>query len=497
MDKAAPHCPGGIGARTFVSAGSRRDQPGGQECPRSDFPSFVHIRAPLWLCALALGLSASRGTAQPQFVLPGAVQSRSHSGQFIVQAQPSGGERSRLISALENNRNFVRLDASLLPVSCERIKQIVCRQLGIGAPWTGRIFLNLYPAVSGEDQISLASGRFRDGWQYRLELPDVVERSRYVRSVIEVLLLEIANRSAADHSAEVPVWLSEGLCRQLLLANELEIILPPPRADSAGLRLATTVVNARKENPLEPAHTRLCASPALTFQQLSWPASEQLLGEEGEIYRSSAQLFVHELLSLKEGPACLQAMLAELPQHYNWQFAFLHAFRPYFQRPLDIEKWWALHLEHFTGRDLAQAWPAAESWEKFDAVICSAVQVRSGSSQMPMSAEVKLQTVIREWDGQRQIEGLQAKVRELQQLRLRLPQPFAPLAERYHGVLVTYLEHLDQARFLVRRKAFRRQAADEATRELNRLDAELANLRPLTAPDKTRPADSPALTGNR
>ena len=51
-----------------------------------------------------------------------------------------------------------------------------------------------------------------------------------------------------------------------------------------------------------------------------------------------------ELLRLPDGRACLQRMLAQLPQHYNWQFAFLEAFHARFERPLDVEKWWALSL---------------------------------------------------------------------------------------------------------------------------------------------------------
>jgi hypothetical protein len=77
---------------------------------------------------------------------------------------------------------------------------------------------------------------------------------------------------------------------------------------------------------------------------LSWPAAEQLVGERGELYRSSAQLFVHQLLNLPEGAACMRTMLEQLPLYYNWQFAFLHAFHELFPQPVDVEKWWSLQL---------------------------------------------------------------------------------------------------------------------------------------------------------
>ena len=110
----------------------------------------------------------------------------------------------------------------------------------------------------------------------------------------------------------------------------------------------------------------------------SWPTAGQWDGEAGQIYGFSAQLFVHQLLRLPEGRACLCAMLAQLPQRYNWQLAFLDSFKAYFQRPLDIEKWWTLNLTHFTGRDLTQAWPVEESWQKLDEILLSDAQVRAG-----------------------------------------------------------------------------------------------------------------------
>ena len=104
----------------------------------------------------------------------------------------------------------------------------------------------------------------------------------------------------------------------------------------------------------------------MTFEELSWPTAANSTGAAGEFYGDSAQLFVDELLSLPDGRACLRAMVAELPR-YNWQFAFLHAFGAYFQRPLDVEKWWALQVVQFTGHDLGQTWPeekAGTSWTR-------------------------------------------------------------------------------------------------------------------------------------
>ncbi len=146
----------------------------------------------------------------------------------------------------------------------------------------------------------------------------------------------------------------------------------------------------------------------MTFEALSWPTEQDLADDAGDLYRGSAQLFVGELLRLPDGRACLQAMLARLPQHHNWQFAFLEAFHTHFQRPLDVEKWWALSLAQASGRDAAQAWPLAESWQKLDQAIHAAVQVRTRTNELPLRAEVSLQTIIREWDPVAADPGAQA-----------------------------------------------------------------------------------------
>lgn len=421
--------------------------------------------------------------------LPGpgpAAQARSHSGQFIVQRVPARNAiRSRLASSFETNRDYITLEASILPISCERIKQALARQIGTTDPWRGRIFLALYTANSGSDPATVTSTRFRDGWQYQLELPDLLDRTEYVRNVIDVLLLEVANRVAVGHTAEVPAWLSEGLCQELLYANEIEILLPPPQPGAGGLALTTTIVSARKENPLAVAHRVLAASPPLTFHNLSWPTPEQLTGDAGVLYRCSSHLFVKRLLGLPDGPACLRAMLGDLPNHYNWQFAFMQAFRAHFERPLDIEKWWALQLEHFTGRELTETWPAEESWSKLDELVRSAVQVHASADGLPLPAEVRLQTIIREWGREQQIATLQGKVRQLEQLRLRLAPSLVPLADEYRRVVVTYLERRDHAWASFRRKAAQRNAAEVANRELDRLDATLASFRPPGAEAKS------------
>ena len=423
---------------------------------------------------------------------PGVLLSRSFSGQFVIISTPAAA-RSPVASLLENDTNYVRLHPTLLPVSCDRIKQLVWRQLNTTAQWRGKIFLRLYPTASGDDPVTIDSEKFSDGWQYRISLPSICQKERYVRAIASVLLLEFANREARQRSAELPTWLVEGFSREVLASKELEVILPPPQVSGTGLRMTTLLVNSRYANPLARAHDQLCTGSPLTFQQMSWPTAEQLEGDRGELYRSSAQLFVHQLLNLPGGADSMRAMLQQLPNYFNWQFAFLQAFHEIFQQPVDVEKWWSLQLVHFTGRELSDTWTAEESWQKLDESIRSSVQIRVGTNEQPMRAEVSLQTIMRDWEQPRQTAALESKLRELQMLRPRLIRDLGPLVDEYCRIIEAYLQTLTHPGSLLSfgKHAALRRSLNEALLRLDDLDARRALIRPASKPALPFQANSP------
>jgi hypothetical protein len=339
----------------------------------------------------------------------------------------------------------------------------------------------------------IESERFQDGWQYRVSLPSIIERERYVRAIVSVLLLEMANRQARQRSAELPTWMVEGFTREILSSKQLEIILPPPQVSGTGLRMTSLVMNERSQNPLSRAHAQLCAGSPLSFQQLSWPAAEQLVADRGELYRSSAQLFVHQLLNLPDGAACIKSMLEQLPAYYNWQFAFLRAFHEVFSQPLDVEKWWSLQLVHFTGRELSDRWPLEESWQKLDESIRSSVQVRIGTNEQPLHADVTLQTIIKDWTLPRQVSAFETKLHELQMLRPRLMPELGVIADEYCQVIQTYVQNLNHTANLALlsvKQAVLRRSAGEAIVRLDDLDARRALIRPVVRPPLPIQADS-------
>jgi hypothetical protein len=297
------------------------------------------------------------------------------------------------------------------------------------------------------------------------------------------------------HPAEVPSWLAEGLAQDLMCDSGAELLLQPPTKKEGDMIINRMIVDQWQTNSLAQAKRILSARPPLTFDQLSWPGEDSWSGESSEIFRGSAQLFVHRLLGLKNGPACLRAMLDQLPRRYNWQFAFYDAFQNWFKQSLDVEKWWALQLVEFSGRDLTQTWTVDESWKKLDGVLRAPIEVRTRVGDLPMRAEVTLQTIIREWDVQQQTQFLANKMTELDTARLRISQDLILLVDDYRQVVGGYLEKRRSSRsltFMVKRRtdASLDAVALEAIRNLDVLDARREALRPQPTSSVTAAADA-------
>jgi hypothetical protein len=400
------------------------------------------------------------------------VSTRSVSGQFVVYA-PASGTRP-IPPDIAADTSHVRLDPVLATVACERMKQALWRELGAAGSWRGKIHLRLHPVQALAEEVLLAAELFRDGWRYTIDCPDFVESSRFVRSVVHALLLEMANRAAVERSAEIPLWLIEGFTQELIASIGDEIFLGPSASGrTAGVSIRSTYVEKQNPNSLKAAHLELSVHPPLTFEKLSWPTEGDLEGLASARYRYSAQLFVSELLRLDRGRTCVLGMIEQLPRNLNWQFAFIRSFNPHFQRLLDVEKWWALRASHFIGRDLTQYWTPAESCRRLAEALGPTVHVRSTENELPMPAEVSLQAIIRDWDLPIQIQVLKEKTRELEVLRLRVAADLAPLVEEYRLTLENYLQQAIKKPLPLPffRKGPLRRAASAAIQKLDALDA--------------------------
>lgn len=396
-----------------------------------------------FVCALAAGLmtflAAAAGRAAD---LPGTETARSVSGQFLVTFTPNNSYFYHRPD-ISTNTSFIRLEAPFLAVGAEHFKAALRRQLGISteAGWSGKIFLQLHPARSLNEPVLIVSQPFIQVWNYRVELPDEISQNRYARTLSAVLLLEMVNRKTpvTGRSAELPDWLVDGLARQILTADNARVVLAAPTNVVNSIAMDRVDKKQRGLDPLAAARQVLQNFPALTFDQLSWPHNPQLNGADDGVYLASVQLFVKELLGLKNGPAKMRDLLARLPACENWQSAFFAAYRADFQSPLEVEKWWSLRVIAFAAHAPGPQWTLAVSRAKLDSILAVNVDIRSASNSLPTRAEISLQSAIQNFKPPQQTAILQTKLRDLDLAQLQLSPQLAGVADGYRTALADFL----------------------------------------------------------
>jgi hypothetical protein len=428
------------------------------------------MRAPLLLLLITAAVVAPVAGVCAAVVPPAATVT-SHTGRFVVTARPRP-PRSPAEQAAQAAAGLVELDPRMTAVSCEKIREALGRSLGVASLGGPRIYVTIAPVAEAGRVPQVVSTLYRDGWQHRITLPTPVEEAAVVRCVVNVLLLQVAERNQTVAPAEIPLWLATGLALHVQASNPPLLVRPDLRLNREG-RLA---------DPLERVRTVLLRRPALSFDELSWPTAADLTGERREAFERSAQLFVHQLLQLRDGPALCRRFLAELSRHLNWQTAFLRVYAAQFPTLLAVEKWWAVHLTQFTGRDEWRMWPLETALARLDEAVRIPTQVRADTNSLPASGSVSLQTVLAEWSGARQRAALQAAIQQLARVRLNAPPPVARVVDGY-------LEVLDKAgrrqatgglgRLPATRATEGASTARDLLRRLEALDAERAALHAL------------------
>jgi len=402
------------------------------------------VRAPASI--LVLSLSVSLFAATPRFPAadPNVLTLRSGSGQFVVtglrpQAPPSAGRPA------STNASLVELWPAPLTVSCERVKQALLRELGARDGWRSQIHVAINPAMTRNQAVVIGARPYSDGWQYRVEVPPWISDARLARGLVHVLLLEMANREAGVRSAEIPLWLSEGLTQHLMRSSTTELALMAPQRTVNGVSLHPSGWQGIRPDPLQAVRERLQTHAAFSFGRLGEVQADQLPEETWRTFQACAQLLVYELLQLPGGPGALQSMLVQSPYFLNWQSAFLSAFQAHFPRMLDAEKWWSVVLTHFTGLDPSQAWSPAVAVEKLEDALHPPVLISGARPDLAQRTRLPLQQLIREWEYLRHRPVLLNTRQQLAILRVRMPPEYRALADEYRRVLEDYLRLRDKS----------------------------------------------------
>lgn len=337
----------------------------------------------------------------------------------------------------------------------------------------GAIYLTLQPARALDENVEVFPSRFGGHWIYHVALPDVLPRERLARALTSVFLMDYANRNGDPHLAEVPAWLIEGLSQEALADSMQDVILSMPDQMVNHIPVDRVSLTEHGMDSLASTRAVLQTYSILTFQQLCWPTDLELSGEDGGVYRASAQLFVDQLLDLRDGPAKLRAALDALPRFYNWQTAFFSAFQQNFSTPLEVEKWWALQSVVFSAHSPGPQWDAAVSREKLDQILSVPADFRSTSNSLPVRAEISLQDVIKNFNSGVQMQILHIKLHDLELAQFRMAPSLAILAAEYRNALAGYLGEAQVSRrgTIVEKFSSKVVSARDTLLILNALDA--------------------------
>jgi hypothetical protein len=383
---------------------------------------------------------------------------------------------------------LTRLDADVLLLSAERIRDVFLRELGLPREESGKIRAVLYMASKPDNLIGMVSTFSPEGWDYEIDIPDQIEARRLIGGIVGGLLLELANRGQGPKSAEVPLWLLEGLSTLVAAIGGPDLIMSS--VQMGRMRRSIRETPARTPggplvSPLDylrAARDVLRASPPLTFAQLSHPSLDLISGDQLKLYQSSAQLFAYELLHLPNGQAKLVLMIRSLARYWNWQTALLTAYSDDFKSMLDVEKKWAVDQLAFVSHDPAQVWSKMLCLDRLDDLVTVPAQVWPNANDLPERKLLSLQQVLTNWSFSLQIPVLQQKVALLEAFRYNAAPEVVPVIQGYELTLASYL----QKRSMVGRNPQNRMqptynpilVTRDALRDLEELDKRRKALRP-------------------
>ena len=419
----------------------------------------------------------------------------SQSGQFMVFGPVSPERRGGI---LDVNADTILIAPDHVAVAADRMRFAILKQLGIRPFLGGKVKIKLDPTMSPKAIVPVVTVKHLSGYTYELTLPCEIDAPKLVRALVQVTLLDLANRKPQLRETEIPFWLTVGFTQMVLTQPDLVLVLRKPEFEGEGMATEEVIRTVRRHDPLAGVRARLNGRRAFDFSEISMPSPAHLRGENWKDFQACSHLLVNRLLALPLGPQRLQRMIRMLPDSLNWQTVFLKVYGDLFADMLVVEKWWAVMIVQLTGQNQYQNWTLLEAVEKLEDLLKLPAEVKLNSADSPLEAEITLQQALRGWDFDVQRPTLQQKVNQLIVARLKMPRQLLPFVNEYGRILETYLAKREQiANFKPRRGQARPQVSpviDDAVRLLDGADRRLALFKPATATPK--PAETPASVPN-
>ena len=406
----------------------------------------------------------------------------SRSGQFVAYGPMSPKRRGGILDA---NANTILIGPDHVVVAAERVRRAMLSRLGLPSLPGSRVKLRLEPVMSFDAAVRVVTGRHRNGFTYALTLPSEIEPDKFIRALVQVTLLDLANQKPQLRDTEIPLWLTVGFTQVLMAQPDLVLVLGQPEQGGEEMSTEEVVKNVRRHDTLAGVRARLRGRRAFDFSEIAMPAPAHLRGENWRDFQACSHLLVDRLLAIPAGGVRLRNMIAQLPDNLNWQTGFLKVYGDLFADMLVVEKWWAVTIVQLTGQNQYQNWTLREAVEKLENLLKLPAEVRLNAADSPLEAEITLQQAIRGWDFAVQKQTLGQKFNQLLIARLKMPRELVPFVNEYGRILQSYIATRQQVEsFRPRRGQMRPKVApviDEAVRQLDSVDRRLALFKPESA----------------
>ena len=419
----------------------------------------------------------------------------SQSGQFIVYGPISPKRRGGI---LDVNADTILIAPDHVAIAADRLRFAVLKYLGVQPYLGGKVKIRLNPTLSSMATVPGVTVRHLSGYTCELTLPCEIKASKLVRALVQVTLLDLANRKPQLRETEVPFWLTVGLTQMLLTQPDLVLVIKKPEAEGKGVATEEVIRTVRRHDPLAGVRVRLNVRRAFDFSEIAMPSPAHLRGENWKDFQACSHLLVNQLLMLPMGAQRMQRMIRLLPETLNWQTVFLNLYGDLFADMLVVEKWWAVMIVQLTGQNQYQNWTLLEAVEKLEDLLKLPAEVKLNSADSPLEAEITLQQALRGWDFDVQWPTFQQKINQLIVARLKMPRQLLPFVNEYGRILESYLaKRIQIANFKPRRGQARPKVApviEAAVRLLDGADTRLVLFKPETAtpkPAKGTPAPAP------
>ncbi len=403
----------------------------------------------------------------------------SRSGQYVAYGPMLPKRRGGILDA---NTNTILVGPDHVVVAAERVRHAMFARLGLPSVMGSRVKLRLEPAMSFNAAVRVVTERHLNGFSYLLTLPSEIEPDKFIRALVQVTLLDLANQKPQLRDTEIPLWLTVGFTQMLMAQPDLVLVLGQPEQGGKEMSTEEVVKNVRRHDTLTRVRARLRGRRAFDFSEIAMPAPAHLRGENWRDFQACSHLLVDRLLVVPAGSVRLRNMIRQLPDNLNWQTGFLKVYGDLFADMLVVEKWWAVTIVQLTGQNQYQNWTLREAVEKFENLLLLPAEVRLNAADSPLEAEVTLQQAIRGWDFAVQKQTLGQKVNQLLIARVKMPRQLLPFVNEYGRILQSYVATRQRIEsFRPRRGQVRPKVApviDEAVQQLDSMDRRLALFKP-------------------